>query len=65
MTLMAYLQTGKMPLGDDDFTYCSKTAMKSFTKKFFSHNFAAQPATQNLDISSTSEDSVEEDLASP
>jgi hypothetical protein len=42
MTLMAYLQTGKIPLGDDDFTYCSKTAMMSFTKKFVSHNFAAQ-----------------------
>jgi hypothetical protein len=63
MTLMAYLQTGKMPLGEDDFTYCSKTAMMSFTKKFVSHNFAAQPVTQNLDISSTSEDSAEEDLA--
>jgi hypothetical protein len=37
-------------------------ALKPFTKKFISHNFAAQPATQNLDISSTSEDSVEEDL---
>jgi hypothetical protein len=35
----------------------------SFTKKFVSHNFAAQPTTQNRDISSTSEDSVEEDLA--
>jgi DNA helicase IV len=63
MTLMAYLQTGKMLLGDDDFTYCSKTAMMSFTKKFVPHNFAAQPVTQNLDISSTSEDSVEEELA--
>jgi hypothetical protein len=52
-----------MPLGDDDFTYCSKTAMMSFTKKFVSHNLAAQPATQNLDISSTSEDSVEQDLS--
>jgi hypothetical protein len=60
---MTYLETGKMPLGDDDFTYCSQIAMMSFTKKFLSHNFAAQPATQNLDISSTSEDSVEEDLA--
>jgi hypothetical protein len=63
MTLMAYLLTGKMLLGDDDLTYCSKTARMSFTKKFVSHNFAAQPATQNLDISSASEDSVEEDLA--
>jgi hypothetical protein len=36
MTLMAYLQTSKMPLGEDDFTYCSKTAMMSFTKKFIS-----------------------------
>jgi hypothetical protein len=54
ITLMAYLQTGKMPLGDDNFTYCSKTAMMSFTKKFVSHNFATQPATQNQDISSTS-----------
>jgi hypothetical protein len=60
---VAYLQTGKMPLGDDDFTYCSKTAMMSFTKKFVSHNLAAQPTTQNLDIFSTSENSVEEDLA--
>jgi hypothetical protein len=58
MTLMAYLQKGKIPLGDDDFTYCSKTAMISFTKKFVSHNFAAQPSTQNLDISSTPEDSA-------
>jgi hypothetical protein len=39
------------------------SAMMSFTKKFASHNFASQPATQNLDISSTSENSVEEDLA--
>jgi hypothetical protein len=39
------------------------SAMMSFNKKFVSHNFAAQPATQNLNISSTSEDSVEEDLA--
>jgi hypothetical protein len=23
MTLMAYLQTGNMPLGDNNFTYCS------------------------------------------
>jgi hypothetical protein len=42
MKLMAYLQTDKMPLGDNDFTYCSKTAMMSFIKKFVSHNFAAQ-----------------------
>jgi trehalose-6-phosphate synthase len=39
------------------------SVMMSFTKKFVSHNFASQPATQNLDISSTSENSVEEDLA--
>jgi hypothetical protein len=39
------------------------SAMMSFTKKFVSHNVASQPATQNLDIPSTSEDSVEEDLA--
>jgi hypothetical protein len=45
MTLMAYLQTGKMLLGDDDYTYCSKTAMMSFTKKFVSQNFAAQHKT--------------------
>jgi hypothetical protein len=32
LTLMAYLQTGKMPLGDDDFTNCCKTAMMTFTK---------------------------------
>jgi hypothetical protein len=43
---MTYLQTGKIPVGDDDFTYCSKTAMMSFTKKFVTHNFAAQPSTQ-------------------
>jgi hypothetical protein len=60
--VMTYLQMGNMPLGDDDFTYCSKTAMMAFTKKFVSRNFAAQPATQNLDSSSTYDDFVEEDL---
>jgi hypothetical protein len=29
MTLMAYLHTGKMLLGDDDLTYCSETARMS------------------------------------
>jgi hypothetical protein len=34
MTLMAYLQIGYMPLGDDYLTYCSRAAMMAFTKKF-------------------------------
>jgi hypothetical protein len=37
--------------------------MMSFTKKFVTHNFSAQLATQNLNIFSTSEESVDEDLA--
>jgi hypothetical protein len=36
--------------------------MMAFTKKFVTRNFSEQPATQNLDSSSTSDDSVEEDL---
>jgi hypothetical protein len=60
--VMTYLQTGNMPLGNDDFTFYSKTAMMALTKKFVSRNFAVQPATQNLDSSSTYDDFVEEDL---
>jgi hypothetical protein len=40
-----------MPLGDDDFKYCSRAAMMVFTKKIVSRNLAAQPKTQNLDSS--------------